>query len=118
MAIRAYVPTSPGAGDLRSRIAFDKRQDVDDGYGNTQSDFIEQFTQSGALLPLKGGETVMASRLTGVQPFILTVRHSSQAAQVTTAWRARDARTGTVYDITTVVVRPTKDFIDMTCVSG
>jgi head-tail adaptor len=41
-----------------------------------------------------GGEEVVASRLAGVQPLILTVRSSSQTRQVTSGWRAYDARAG------------------------
>lgn len=91
----------PGAGDLKHRIAFDSRTVVDDGYGNeVAGDFAEQFVVAAALKPLRGGEAVLAARLGGTQPVVITVRKSSQTQTITPAWRARDVRTGEVYAIT------------------
>lgn len=78
------------AGSLRERITFDARAVTDDGYGNPVSgDFTEQFTVWGRVRPLKGGETVLASRLAGTQPVIITVRDTSDTREITSAWRAR-----------------------------
>lgn len=52
------------------------------------------------LQPRYGGEAVIASRLTGVQPVLITVRRSSQSRRIVSGWRAVDARDGTVYAIT------------------
>jgi head-tail adaptor len=90
----------PKAGDLDHRIAWDARSVVDDGFGNTVSGpFVEQFVTYAGIKPLKGGEEVMGARLGGVQPVIITVRKSAQTDLITTDWRARDVRTGTVYAI-------------------
>lgn len=87
------VYTKPGAGRQREKLLFQVRANVDDGYGNTQSgDWETQFTSAAELIPLKGGEPVIAARLTGVQPYIIRIRGSSQSRSVTTAWRAVDAR--------------------------
>jgi SPP1 family predicted phage head-tail adaptor len=84
-------------------MAFDKRQDVDDGYGNTQSDFVEQFVVWASVRAKFGGETVTAARLAGQQPVTVTVRQSSQTEQITTDWRARDTRSGVLYNIRSIV---------------
>lgn len=107
-----------GAGPMRESFAFDCREGVEDQYGNVVGEFVEQFRCAACADALKGTESVMASRLTGVQPYVVTIRYSTQAAQVTPAWRARDTRAGIAYAIKTVVPRPRKDYVDMTCVVG
>lgn len=82
-----------GAGDLRERLHFQRRAIGDDGFGGEATgEFETVFTCAARRRPLKGGEGVMASRLNGVQPYIVTVRQSSQTRSVTTAWRIVDAR--------------------------
>lgn len=108
-----------GAGKFRDLLAFEVRQPIDDGYGNEISGpFAEQFRDNAELASLRGSETVMASRLSGKQPFLATVRCHTNTLRVTTDWRAVNVRTGTVYAITTAVVRPKRDAIDMTLVDG
>jgi head-tail adaptor len=108
-----------GAGDLRHRIAFEKRETVSDGYGNDEGDFAEQFIVSAALQARFGGETVTAARLTGQQPVTITVRQSSVTLQVTPDWRARDARSGTVYNIRSIADPDDGGaWLEMLCQSG
>lgn len=91
-----------GAGDRRDRFAFDRREVVaDDGYGNTAGGWIEHCTVWTAKIPLRRGESVQASRLAGVQPYVLNVLASSQTRAVTTDFRARDTRTGETFNIRT-----------------
>jgi len=78
-----------GAGDLDHRVAFATRKTESDGYGNTEGVFVDHYPVSAALVPKLGGEAVQAARLSGVQPYILTVRDSPEMRQVTTDWRAR-----------------------------
>ena len=83
----------PSAGRLREKVWLQVRDKVNDGYGNVESgDWETQFTAAARLTPLRGSEAVMASRLSGVQPYILGIRSGRQAREVTTAWRAVDAR--------------------------
>jgi len=89
-----------GAGALRERLAFDRRVEADDGYGNAEADWVEQFAVSARVLPLKGSEAVMGARLAGRQPVIITVRASRQSRTIAADWRARDTRSGAVYAIT------------------
>lgn len=96
------APKRAGAGALSERITFSKRIDADDGYGNVESDWVDQFTEPARLQPKLGSEPVLAARLTGVQPFLLTVRSSARMRSVSPAWRAVNARSGAVYNIRTV----------------
>lgn len=91
------------AGELRHRIAFDKREEIDDGYGNTQSDFVQQFVTNAAVKTKFGGETVVAARLTGHNTVNITVRRNSRTEQIATDWRARDVREGAVYAIQSII---------------
>ncbi|QIG68371.1 head-tail joining protein [Rhizobium phage RHph_Y3_56_1] len=82
-----------GAGTLREKLLFQCRAIVDDGFGNEQSgDWETKFAAAAELIPLKGGEPVLAARLTGVQPYIIRIRSCTDARAVTSAWRAVDAR--------------------------
>lgn len=107
------------AVSLRHRIAFEKREDVDDGYGNTKSDFVEQFVVWTGVQARFGGETVTAARLSGQQPLTLTVRQSSQTEQITTEWRARDVYSGEIYNIRSIA-DPTDSgaYFDLLCQAG
>lgn len=83
----------PSGGRMRELLHFQRRKIVDDGYGNEVSgDFATVFTAPAELVPLRGGEPVQAARLTGVQPYTVRIRSSSQSRQITPAWRAVDAR--------------------------
>lgn len=95
------------AGELRHRVAFDRREDVNpdspDDLGNTQSAFVEQFVVAAKVQAKFGGEAVTAARLTGQQPVTITVRYSSNTAKIATNWRARDVRSGQEYAIRSIV---------------
>jgi head-tail adaptor len=99
------IPTQ--TGQLRHRIAFDKREDVNPDapldLGNTTSQFIEQFIVAAKVEARFGGEAVTAARLTGQQPVNITVRQSTQTRLIGVDWRARDVRSGTVYAIRSIV---------------
>lgn len=95
------------AGEYRHRVAFDRRQDVNPDapldLGNSQSEFVEQFVVAASVQAKFGGEAVLADRLTGQQTWTVTVRQSTQTRQITTDWRARDVRNGTVWAIRSLV---------------
>jgi head-tail adaptor len=88
------------AGNLRSKLHFQKRGQSDDGFGNAVTgEFETVFTDAAEIIPRMGSETVMASRLQGVQPFTIRVRSSTQTRELDATWRALDARSATVYAI-------------------
>jgi SPP1 family predicted phage head-tail adaptor len=75
-------------GELRSRIALQVRSNHDDGYGNEVTGPFETQAEVWAKFHfLRGGEEVMAGRLAGKQPAIITVRQSAATRAITTAWR-------------------------------
>jgi head-tail adaptor len=86
------VVTKPGAGRMREKLLFQSPANIPDEYGNEQTAWADEFTTAAELIPLKGGEPVLAARLTGVQPYIIRIRGSAAARGITTAWRAIDAR--------------------------
>lgn len=105
-------------GDLDQRVAFEKQSEGSDGAGGTTTAFAEQFVVFAGYKHLRGGEAVMAGRLAGKHSLVMTVWRSPQSLQITTDWRARDARTGDVYNIRDIT--PTKDraFLELLCESG
>ena len=107
------------AGDMRDRLQFEKRIDADDGYGNTQSTFEAQFQCWGQVVPQRGTEQAMDSRLQGVQPMVIRVRLNAQTETIATDWQVRDLRTDMVYAIKSVV-DPTRrrEYLEITATSG
>lgn len=91
------------AGGLRHKITFDRRQETDDGFGNTQSDWVEQFTVRGEVRPKLGGETVTAARLQAQNTVTITVRQSDKTRLIREDWRARDVPDGVEYAIRSIV---------------
>jgi head-tail adaptor len=87
------------AGKLDRRFRFEFRDDADDGYGNTKADWVPQFTRWAGLAYRRGGEGVLAGRLEGRQPAILTVRRDSETSRITNDWRCIDDGDGTVFAI-------------------
>ncbi|WP_193336170.1 head-tail adaptor protein [Devosia beringensis] len=86
------------AGALRERLACQfASTPTDDGWGGPISgagEFTTQFIVSAGMKPRTGGEGVDAARLGGSQPFVVTVRNTSQTRQITPAWRLVDTRGG------------------------
>lgn len=107
------------AGELRERFIFEVREDLSDnsppgdGYGNMEGDWLPQFTVWAKLHLMRGGENVIASRLQGRQPAILTVRASSLTRRITTDWRCRDKRTSEAYNIRSVELHPDRSGFDL-----
>ncbi|MGE0653091.1 MAG: head-tail adaptor protein [Alphaproteobacteria bacterium] len=88
----------PTAGELRHRVAFDKREEVNpdapNDYGNTTDEFVEQFRCRASFEHGGGSEAVMASRLEGRNTFRVSIRSSEASRQIGSDWRMRDVRTG------------------------
>lgn len=87
------------AGDLRERVALDKRQTADDGAGNRRAGFVQQFERRAQFVYAGGSEAVMAERLGGKSVLKIRLRKDSQTKQITSDWQLRDVRRGTVYAI-------------------
>lgn len=115
----ARKPRRSGAGSLSERVAFLEPDEIDDGYGGTTTGYVERFQDAARLQPRLGGEPVIAARLTGVQPYTMTVRSSAATRQVSPAWRAVNKRTGVTYNIKTCVNADERNaYIEMLVVAG
>lgn len=88
-----------GAGRLDRRFRFSRRVEVEDGHGNTVAQMQFQFEVAGGRKYLRGGESVMASRLTAKTPAILCIRNCTNARQIEAEWQTVDARTGETFQI-------------------
>lgn len=113
----------PAVGTFRERVAFEQRPDpTEDDLGNeVTGDFAQQFQRSARIQPSKGfgNETVQAARLTGTQPMIIRVHFDSETRTVTSSWRIRDVRSGTVYNIRSFAnMDECGKYLDFLCVSG
>lgn len=81
-----------GAAARRERLRFQLRDvSADDGYGNREDKWRTKFEMFARVQPLKGSETVIAARLAGTQPYIITVQSCRDTRRVTPGWRAVDA---------------------------
>lgn len=107
-----------GSGQLHYQVALLKRKDVDDGMGNTVSDFVEQFQTRAEFIHLRGGESVLASRLQGKHTQVVRVRNSSNTRLISTDWMLRDVRTGKSFNIRDIEHEVNRQFIALTCESG
>ena len=103
MKLRRTTSKNTVTGALRSFIIFQKRDEVDDGFGNLVpgGPFKTQFSAYANLRPLLRGsavgvEDVFADRLQGNQPYVVTVRKHAALNAVTSAWRIVDVRSSTI----------------------
>ena len=109
------------SGELRERIGFFPPVVNDDGFGNTTSGFANDpaFEVAAKVVAKLGGETVQAARLAGRQFDNVTVRASSATCTVTTAWRAKDMRSGVIYNIRGIIDPDQKRrWLEMLCEQG
>lgn len=115
------------AGDLVYRVAFLQREEGDDGMGNTLSKWVEKFQCHAAYRHLRGGEGVMAGRLSGKHPQLIIVRVSSLTREITSDWAVRDVRqsqmidgviSGTAFNIRDITHETDRMFITLLCESG
>jgi hypothetical protein len=102
------MPTKTHSGDLRYSVGFYQRSALSNSppdYGNTEDNFpaTANFIVAANITPKLGGETVLAARLTGRGIVNITVRQSTNTRMVTTDWKAKDERSGEVYNIRSVI---------------
>jgi head-tail adaptor len=105
------------AGQLREFLIFDKRDEAEDGHGNSEAGWREQFRCAARVVFSKSNaESVIAARLDGRQPVSITIGWSRAASKADTAWRIRDKRTQKIYDITSVAPDEKHQWIDIMAV--
>lgn len=110
------------AGKLRERLSFEKRADLAEpgtGSGTVRGQWVSQFQPfSAAILYMRGGEDVLASRLSGIQPAIITVRSTSETRRIDASWRARDLKTGAIFNIKAPNPTADRKFIEFLAETG
>jgi head-tail adaptor len=107
----------PGAGDLRDRLIFQSRGL--DANGDALGEWQERFRRHCQLIWLRGGEGVVQQRIEGRQPVAIVCRKDSGTREITTAWRAVNARAeDQVFNITAVAPHKELDFLDLQAVVG
>lgn len=107
------------AGDLDHRVAFDKPVGSVTPTGGQVTEWQEQIAGVWAAMKfLRGSETVIAARLSGRQPVVVTVRASGATRAIGPTWRMRDLRSGTIYAIRSIILSDDRAFVELTCESG
>jgi len=108
------------SGQRYDRVAFEQRDPVDDGYGNTVSgDFVSKFEVYAQISFLKGGEAVMASRLQSRKNSIISVlADDGPMATVNADWRIRHVEDGTLFNIRDITRTPNRAYYEILCESG
>lgn len=110
-----------GAGDLRDRFTIQRDMAVPDWSGHPgEPDWQDQFTVWGGIQFMRGGEAVIAARLTARQPAILTIRNSKQAQGIKPSDRVKNARTGEIFNVREQprVSRESRGFLEMLVEAG
>ena len=67
---------------------------------------------------LRGGEAVQAARLDGKQPVVVTIRRSDVADMITSDWKVKDARRGTIFNVRAIVPTEDRAWLEITAESG
>ncbi|MFC3164133.1 head-tail adaptor protein [Ciceribacter thiooxidans] len=107
------------AGKLRELVNFQNRTEEDDGFGNiTSGPHVTIWSAPARIERLRGTESVMAGRLAGSQTVAITIRWQPAAATMTTDWRAVDARSGEIWDITSIEPDERKSFVNILAKTG
>lgn len=75
------------SGDLTKRATFQRPVKLTDADGQVVQSYATVFTASANVRWLRGGESVMQSRLASKSPAILTFRAHDQAQAVTSEYR-------------------------------
>lgn len=90
----------PLAPKLDTRFVIQRDEATSDWSGHPgDPDWQDQFTVWGNITFMRGGEAVIAARLTARQPAILTVRVSAQTNGILPTDRVKSARTGELFNI-------------------
>lgn len=99
-------------GEMREQIAIEQPgSEIDDGYGGIIQGPPIVHPAWARVQNLKGSETVIASRMGGKQPVVITVRWTPDLAAMTTAWAVSNG--GRAYDVKSVAVDERGEFIEI-----
>lgn len=105
------------AGQLYQSVTFGIVTKVPDGQGGFK-EVPETVATRAHFRYLRGGEVVLAARLSGRQPIVATVRLNSETRRISVDSTMRDVRTGVHYNIRSVVPTDDRQFLEITAESG
>ncbi|WP_189526621.1 phage head closure protein [Mesorhizobium sp. M7A.F.Ca.ET.027.03.2.1] len=105
-------------GQMREVVRLQQYTEVDDGHGNTVGEYADVATIPARIQSVKGSEQILAGRLAGVQPIVITIRNGGDAAAVNTDWRAVNDRTEETYNIRSIIRSERGDWIDLLVEAG
>lgn len=104
---------------LVEEYTFQKRvTEPADELGSVSSEWVSQFKTRSSRIWMRGGEEVLASRLSGVQPAIITVRLNPDTSRIDNFWRCIDNRTGATYNVMTAEPSQNRQYIDLMIKGG
>lgn len=106
------------AGELRERVAFEEPSSLETDEGIVAGPWTERFQRWARLQPLRGTEPIIAQRLAGVQPVVVSIRSDLSTRTVTSAWRVRHLRDNDMYNIRAVTPDESLEYIDLLCETG
>lgn len=108
------------AGQLDRRVTFRRPTTDADGEAAGWSDVV---TRDARVQPLKGGESVQASRMAGRQPVIITVRRETATKAIDNGWQAVDARAlgdsppvTIAWDVTSSILTEDEEWVEVQAV--
>ncbi|ETX26565.1 head-tail adaptor protein [Roseivivax isoporae] len=107
--------------NLIERVAFDRPTETQDGYGGTETGWSEapaSYETRAQFIYQRGSEAVEAARLTGRSIYKVRIRSSVAAREITAAWRMRDLRRGTIYNIREIDTITDRQWVYVTVESG
>jgi len=102
-------------GKMRGKVRFDRREETRNEYNEVVGEWVTFATVAARVRYMRGGESVLAQRLTGVQPVVVTVRSSPATRGIKLSDRAIDARTGDALNIESLAPDERGDFIEILC---
>lgn len=108
----------PTAQELSHRVVFSKRVTVNDGLGNTEGGFADQFPLWAAFRSRGGSEAVIAARLEGRNVIGVYVRSTPRSRQIDSDWRMTDWRTGQQYAVKVVDAATDKTWVYIEAQTG
>lgn len=105
-------------GLLEERTFLQRPTSTPDGMGGTEAGWEDVFETRAHFRYLRGTESVLAGRLQGRLTIVATIPSHEQAREVSPAWRMRDARAGTIWNVRSVIPSDDRAFLELTCESG
>lgn len=102
-------------GKMRAKVRFERLQGGRDAAGAPIQTWVALTTVSARVRYMRGGESVIAQRITGIQPVVVTVRGSAATRQIKLEDRGLDERTGKVLHIESLAPDETGAFIEILC---